>query len=132
MARGASVRSAWQGRRPSGRRPVRREPRRRAPVKTRAFGGETLVRLAADLIARKFRLQAIEVEHVVRPVVLGFDGPARLELEESLGVAAHCVREIDPAAAQFDSMNEATFTASAQMSKAKRRLPTTPEMTGPV
>src|ERR1700722_6592827 len=33
---------------------------------------------------------------------------------------------------QCASINEAVFTASPQISKLKRRLPTTPEMTGPV
>ena len=45
------------------------------------FRCKNLVRVAAGVIARKLRLQAIEEKHLVGPLVLRFDGTARLKIE---------------------------------------------------
>ena len=83
-------------------------------------------------IARKFPLQAIEEEHPIRAFVLCFDGSTRFQFEQCLYVSGNSFRNVDLAGGQCASINDAVFTASPQMSKLKRRLPTTPEMTCPV
>src|SRR5258708_38455321 len=60
-----------------------------------AFGGKLLVGHTALRIARIFRLQPIEKKHFELAIMLGFDGPAWLQFEQSLDVSPDGFRDID-------------------------------------